>query len=90
MPYVCTVLPSCNAVTNASRTNLMDLHARKWHAPFLSLFHVPLAALPRIVSNSEVYGHVADGPLVGVAVCGCLGDQMAAMMGEGGCVCGGQ
>ena len=41
------------------------------------------------VGGSEVYGHVADGPLAGVVVCGCLGNQMAAMMGEGGCVGGG-
>lgn len=69
------------AVTNASRTMLMSLETCDWHKPFLELFRVPLSALPRIVSNSEVYGHVAEGPLRGVPVAGCLGDQMAALLG---------
>ena len=72
------------AVSNASRTMMMDLSTFQWHAPFLQLFNMPLDALPRIVSNAEIYGHVAEGPLTGVPISGCLGDQMAAVLGEGG------
>lgn len=74
---------STSTVTNASRTMLMDLSTFQWHEPYLKLFNMPMSALPRIVSNSEVYGHVAQGPLQGVPVAGCLGDQMAALLGEG-------
>ena len=63
---------------------MMDLSTFQWHAPFLPLFDMPLDALPRIVSNAEVYGHVAEGPLTGVPISGCLGDQMAAVLGEEG------
>jgi hypothetical protein len=48
----------------------------------LGLFSLALLAL-RIVSNSEEYGRVADGwPLAGVPIAGCLGDQMAATLGQ--------
>lgn len=43
-------------VSNASRTNLMDLSTLSWHAPTLELFGVPPSMLPEIRSNAEVYG----------------------------------
>lgn len=43
-------------VSNASRTNLMDLRTLSWHEPTLRLFGVPPAMLPQIRSNAEVYG----------------------------------
>lgn len=48
----------------------MDLSTLQWHAPFLQLFKAPLAIMPRIASNAEVYGHVAEGPLKGVPIAG--------------------
>ncbi|KAI3433434.1 hypothetical protein D9Q98_003249 [Chlorella vulgaris] len=70
-------------VSNACRTNLMELAALAWHEPTLRLFGVRPDMLPQIRSNAEVYGDVtADGPLKGVPIAGCLGDQQAAMMGQ--------
>eukprot|EP00882_Tetradesmus_deserticola_P007483 GHRQ01007882.1.p1 GENE.GHRQ01007882.1~~GHRQ01007882.1.p1 ORF type:complete len:387 (+),score=181.69 GHRQ01007882.1:614-1774(+) len=69
-------------VTNASRTNLMELASLAWHGPTLELFGAPPAMMPRIASNAEVYGRVAAGPLAGVPIAGCLGDQMAALLGQ--------
>jgi len=57
-------------VTNASRTGLMDLESLSWHEPTLAYFGVPAGALPAIVSNAEVYGRVAAGPLAGVPIAG--------------------
>eukprot|EP00195_Chlamydomonas_chlamydogama_P007939 CAMPEP_0202896430 /NCGR_PEP_ID=MMETSP1392-20130828/5443_1 /ASSEMBLY_ACC=CAM_ASM_000868 /TAXON_ID=225041 /ORGANISM="Chlamydomonas chlamydogama, Strain SAG 11-48b" /LENGTH=510 /DNA_ID=CAMNT_0049581793 /DNA_START=69 /DNA_END=1601 /DNA_ORIENTATION=- len=74
-------------VTNASRTMLMDLRTCQWHEAYFPLFSMRASALPRIVSNSEVYGTVSEGPLADVPICGCLGDQMAAMLGQR-CVAG--
>jgi glycerol kinase len=59
----------------------MDLATLQWHQPFVELFKMTPAMLPRIVSNAEVYGHVAAGPMQGVPISGSLGDQMAAMLG---------
>jgi glycerol kinase len=69
-------------VTNASRTQLMNLETLQWDAEILSLSGIPAAMLPRIASSSEVYGHVAAGPLAGVPLAGDLGDQQAALVGQ--------
>ena len=69
-------------VSNASRTMLMDLHTLDWDDELLSTVGVPRAMLPRIASSSEVYGHIAAGPLAGAPVAGDLGDQQAATVGQ--------
>ena len=69
-------------VTNASRTQLMDLESLSWDPHLLAAFGIPAAILPRIASSSEVYGHVAAGPLAGVPLAGDLGDQQAALVGQ--------
>jgi glycerol kinase len=43
-------------VTNASRTQLLDLATLEWSPELLALFRVPAACLPRVVASSEVYG----------------------------------
>ena len=75
------------AVTNASRTNLMNVHTRQWHEPFLPMFHITPGMLPRICSNSEQYGVVAKGRLAGVPITGMCGrvgggDWAAQRQGE--------
>ena len=69
-------------VTNASRTQLMNLDTLHWSGGILSRLGIPEAMLPRIASSSEVYGHIAFGPLQGVPLAGCLGDQQAALVGQ--------
>ena len=69
-------------VTNASRTQLMNLATLDWDEELLRAFGVPRAALPRIVSSSEPYGVVGGGPLAGVPLAGILGDQQAALVGQ--------
>jgi glycerol kinase len=68
-------------VTNASRTQLMDLESLAWDDGILALFDIPRACLPDIVSSSEVYGE-AVGLLAGVPIAGILGDQQAALVGQ--------
>jgi glycerol kinase len=69
-------------VTNASRTQLMNLGTLGWDPEILRVFGIPAAMLPQIRSSSEVYGHVATGPLAGVPLAGDLGDQQAALVGQ--------
>ncbi|GHB53013.1 glycerol kinase GlpK [Persicitalea jodogahamensis] len=69
-------------VTNASRTQLMNLRTLQWDASMLKAFDIPEAMLPAIKSSSEVYGHVASESLPGVPVAGALGDQHAALVGQ--------
>jgi len=68
-------------VTNASRTQLLDITSLEWSPALLELFGIPVACLPRVVSSSAVYG-AARLELEGVALAGMLGDQQAALVGQ--------
>jgi glycerol kinase len=69
-------------VTNASRTQLMDLGTLQWHQEILRDFDIPAQMLPRIVSSSELYGHAEYPAIQGVPISGVLGDQQAALVGQ--------
>ncbi len=71
-------------VTNASRTQLMDLRTLDWDADICEAMDIPMAMLPAIVSSAEVFGHTRpSGPFGGaVRIAGVLGDQQAAMVGQ--------
>lgn len=69
-------------VTNASRTMLMDLETLKWDNGMCEFFGVNPTILPEIKSSSEIYGTMSSGPLDGKPICGCLGDQQAALYGQ--------
>jgi glycerol kinase len=64
----------------------MDLRTSDWDDELLAVFGVPRAMLPRIRPSCarEPYGWTgADGPVgARVPVCGALGDQQAAMVGQ--------
>jgi glycerol kinase len=69
-------------VTNASRTQLMDLQTLDWDDDLLAAFDVPRALLPRIAPSSASYGAAKIGALRGVPIAGILGDQQAALVGQ--------
>jgi glycerol kinase len=69
-------------VSNASRTQLMNLTTLDWDREILDAFGIPAAMLPRIGSSSEIYGAVRLPELAGVPIAGILGDQHAALMGQ--------
>ncbi|CAG9138407.1 unnamed protein product [Plutella xylostella] len=69
-------------VSNASRTMLMNIETLEWDPLLLKFFEVPKSVLPEIRSSSEVYGYIAEGPVKGVPISGCLGDQQAALVGQ--------
>src|ERR1039457_1794847 len=72
-------LPDC---TNASRTQLMNLHTLDWDPELLSAFGIPRQILPEVRSSSEVYGAATLDAIAGVPVAGILGDQQAALVGQ--------
>ena len=67
--------------TNASRTNLFDIHTQDWDDELLSLFNVPRNGLPKVLDSSADFGVCTvldeDIPIYGVA-----GDQQAAAIGQ--------
>ena len=69
-------------VTNASRTQLMNLKTLDWDEELLQAFEIPRAMLPQVRSSSEVYGAARLPAISGVPVAGVLGDQQAALVGQ--------
>ncbi|TKA75455.1 hypothetical protein B0A49_05712 [Cryomyces minteri] len=74
--------------TNASRTMFMNLHNIKYDDKLLKFFGLDRNKLhlPKIVPSScpDSYGSIGFGPLKGVRITGCLGDQSAALVGQQG------
>lgn len=69
-------------VTNASRTQLMNLSTLMWDNEILDKLAIPKAMLPEIKPSSMNYGTIVAEPLQGVPLAGILGDQQAALVGQ--------
>jgi len=73
-------------VTNASRTMLMNLETLDWDQEILDVMGIPRQMLPKVVASSDpdVWGSTpADWPFGdSIPVCGDLGDQQAALVGQ--------
>lgn len=73
-------------VTNASRTMLMNLETLDWDDELLSFFDIPREMLPAIRPSSDAnpYGMTERRGAFGgaVPICGDLGDQHAATVGQ--------
>lgn len=69
-------------VSNASRTMLMNIKTLKWDKDMLAVMGIPANILPKIASSSEVYGYTQN-TLERVPISGDLGDQQAALFGQG-------
>jgi len=70
-------------VTNASRTQLMNLETLDWDAEILAAFGIPRQILPEIRSSSEHFAAAREPAAIrGVAIAGILGDQQAALVGQ--------
>jgi glycerol kinase len=70
---------------NASRTQLVDVIAARWDDELLSIFDIPLAALPRIVASTGPFPPARGlAPLKdGVPVAAVLADSHAALLAHG-------
>jgi glycerol kinase len=69
--------------TNASRTNLFNIHEQAWDPLLLDLFQVPEACLPRVLDCAADFG-MTDTGLFGraIPILGIAGDQQAAAIGQ--------
>ena len=69
-------------VTNASRTQLMNLNTLSWDPEILEIFGIPATILPRIASSGEIFGKAQIAAIQDVAIAGMMGDQQAALVGQ--------
>ncbi len=73
-------------MTNASRTLLYDIEARAWSLDLLQLLDIPDTILPCVLPSSAVFGHTVAGIAglpAGIPITGVMGDQQAALYGQG-------
>lgn len=77
--------------SNASRTQLFDIHQGKWSEELIALFGVEGIQLPRVVRSAGIVARIRDAaPLPdGLPIAGIAGDQQAALFGQG-CFTAGQ
>lgn len=75
-------------ITNASRTMLMDLRALTWDDEVFEMMRIPRSMAPEIVASihRSAWGVTrADGPFGReIPIGGVIGDQHAALLGQGG------
>lgn len=72
-------------VTNASRTQLMELKTLKWDDELLKFFKVKKTSLPQILPSNALFGKTKGFSILpdGIPIHGVLGDQQAALYGQG-------
>lgn len=71
-------------LSNAARTQLLNLQSGSWDEELLEIFGVPAAALPQVAPSSGVLGHTVPlGDLPGgIPVASLVGDSHAALFGH--------
>ena len=69
--------------TNASRTQLFNIHTQQWDDELLEIFDIPASLLPTVENCAAEYGE-CDAELFGSAIpiTGIIGDQQAAAFGQ--------
>ncbi len=70
--------------TNASRTLLFDIHARRWDAELMAVLGIPAAILPEVRPSASIFGESVphEGLPGGIPISGIAGDQQAALFGQ--------
>ncbi len=71
-------------VSNASRTQLMNIAKGEWDPELLKIFAVPRGALAEICASNAEFGVTTDIPGLpdGVPITGIAGDQQSALFGQ--------
>ena len=68
-------------VTNASRTNLFNIHSKAWDQELLDIFNIPPSILPEVNTSDAVYGEITRQNRT-IKITGVIGDQQSALVGQ--------
>ena len=68
-------------ITNASRTMLFNINTLEWDKELLELFDIPSSLLPKVEHSDANFGSLSV--INDIEVHGVLGDQQAALFGQG-------
>ncbi|OGW82178.1 MAG: glycerol kinase [Omnitrophica bacterium RIFCSPLOWO2_12_FULL_44_17] len=71
--------------TNASRTLLFNIHTKSWDAELCRLMNTPRHILPRVRPSNSMFGRTKNfnGLPDGIPIGALVGDQQAALYGQG-------
>jgi len=73
-------------MTNASRTLIFDIKAKTFSKPLLKLLNIPENILPKVMPSASVFGYTVQGVAglpEGIPIAAVMGDQQAALYGQG-------
>lgn len=70
--------------SNASRTQLLNIHTLQWDEELCSIYQVPRSALPEVCMSDSVFGYTDLGDFLEtpIPICGVLGDSHGALLGQ--------
>lgn len=70
--------------SNASRTQLFNIHTLQWDEELLTSFGIPADAMPEVCMSDSVFGCTDLGGLLPgeIPICGVLGDSHGALFGQ--------
>jgi len=68
-------------VTNASRTNLYNIHSNNWDLELLKIFNIPISMLPEVQASDSNFGAVSRNKKT-IQITGVIGDQQSALVGQ--------
>jgi glycerol kinase len=71
--------------SNASRTLLYNIKTLEWDAELMRTLHVPQSLMPRVQASSSLFGMSSAKTYLGagIPIAGMVGDQQAALFGQG-------
>ena len=80
-------------LTNASRTLIFNIRTKKWDNELLKILKIPAVILPRVQNSGSIFGYTkqsknsgrqsGSGLPEGIPIAADLGDQQAALYGQG-------
>lgn len=70
--------------SNASRTQLFNIHTLQWDEELCRIYGVSETCLPEVCMSDSVFGYTTFGGLLKtpIPLCGVLGDSHAALLGQ--------
>lgn len=71
--------------SNASRTLLFNIRSKQWDSQLLKILHMPAALLPKVQASASQFGATSARSYLGsgIPITGIVGDQQAALFGQG-------
>ncbi len=71
--------------SNASRTQLFNIHTLSWDEELCDIFNIPMSMLPEVCDSDSIFGETTMDGLFSepIPICGVLGDSHGALFGQG-------